>query len=133
MPGRSTFALPKLRDLEIASLGMPNVPSPLQQSKDRFVGADERILACSEAAELKPYFDSGELPPSFEAAGPRAELFFAPAGVSCGIVTCGGLCPGVNDVIRSIVLTLSHAYGVRRILGFRYGYAGLSSNCHGTR
>jgi 6-phosphofructokinase 1 len=66
--------------------------------------------------------------PSFEAAGPREKLFFSPGEISCGIVTCGGLCPGVNDVIRSIVLTLTHRYGVHRILGFRYGYAGLSSN-----
>jgi len=94
------------------------------------VGEDERILACSESSELQPYLESGEPPPSFEAAGPRAQLFFAPDGVSCGIVTCGGLCPGVNDVIRSIVLSLNHAYGVRRILGFRFGFAGLSSNSH---
>ncbi|MDH3253533.1 MAG: ATP-dependent 6-phosphofructokinase [Acidobacteriota bacterium] len=74
--------------------------------------------------------ESGEEPPSFEAAGPRRDLFFSPEQVSCGIVTCGGLCPGVNDVIRSIVLTVSHGYGVRRILGFRYGYSGLSADSH---
>jgi 6-phosphofructokinase 1 len=47
--------------------------------------------------------------------------------ITCGIVTCGGLCPGLNNVIRSVVLTLTYAYGVHRILGFRYGYAGLAS------
>jgi len=61
----------------------------------------------------------------FERAGPREKLAFDPSKITCGIVTCGGLCPGLNDVIRSIVMTLHHWYGVPRILGFRYGYAGL--------
>lgn len=62
-----------------------------------------------------------------ELAGPREMLFFDPAKVAAGIVTCGGLCPGLNDVIRSIVLSLHHHYGVRKIYGFRFGYAGLVS------
>jgi 6-phosphofructokinase 1 len=53
-------------------------------------------------------------------------LFVDPARIACGVLTCGGLCPGVNNVIRSIVLSLTHEYGVRRILGFRYGFAGLA-------
>ena len=53
-------------------------------------------------------------------------LFFDPSTLTCGIVTCGGICPGLNNVIRSVVLTLTHSYGVRRVLGFRYGYAGLA-------
>ncbi|MEM7355585.1 MAG: ATP-dependent 6-phosphofructokinase, partial [Acidobacteriota bacterium] len=59
---------------------------------------------------------------------PRPDLFFRPDELACGIVTCGGLCPGLNDVIRSIFLTLHHAYGVRRIFGFRYGYAGVAAD-----
>ncbi len=62
-----------------------------------------------------------------EVAGPREMLFFDPSQVTCGIVTCGGLCPGLNDVIRSIVLSLYHHYGVRRVYGFRFGYEGLVS------
>jgi 6-phosphofructokinase 1 len=62
---------------------------------------------------------------SFELAGPRASLFFDPARARAGIVTCGGLCPGLNDVIRSLFLELHHAYGVKEILGFRGGYQGL--------
>ncbi|MCP5111577.1 MAG: ATP-dependent 6-phosphofructokinase, partial [bacterium] len=61
-------------------------------------------------------------------AGPRSRIYFNPAGLSCGIVTCGGLCPGLNDVIRSIVMTLSFGYGVKRIVGFPYGYAGLTKS-----
>ncbi|HWO12151.1 MAG TPA: ATP-dependent 6-phosphofructokinase, partial [Polyangiaceae bacterium] len=60
-----------------------------------------------------------------EKAGPRERLFFDPVKVHAGIVTCGGLCPGLNNVIRSAVLTLWHRYGVRRISGIRYGYRGL--------
>jgi 6-phosphofructokinase 1 len=66
--------------------------------------------------------------PSFELSGPREKLFFDPAKLNCGIVTCGGLCPGLNDVIRTITLTLAWQYKVKTIYGFRYGYAGLSSN-----
>jgi len=61
----------------------------------------------------------------FELAGPREKLFFDPAQTCAGIVTCGGLCPGLNNVIRSVVLELHHAYGVGKILGFRDGYRGL--------
>jgi 6-phosphofructokinase 1 len=61
----------------------------------------------------------------FELAGPRAKLFFNPADTRAGIVTCGGLCPGLNDVIRSLFLELHHAYGVKDVLGFRGGYQGL--------
>jgi 6-phosphofructokinase 1 len=60
-----------------------------------------------------------------ESAGPREMLFFDPAKLVCGIVTCGGLCPGVNDVIRAIVRSLQLHYGVRKVYGFRFGYEGL--------
>ena len=69
------------------------------------------------------------LPPAdpmlFEQAGPRVKLFFDPAAACAGIVTCGGLSPGLNNVIRSLFLQLYHGYGVRRVLGFRGGYIGL--------
>lgn len=60
----------------------------------------------------------------FEAAGPRKKLYFNSQNVKCAIVTCGGLCPGINDVIRAIVLEAYHAYNVRSILGIRYGLEG---------
>ena len=55
----------------------------------------------------------------FELAGPRTKLFFDPAKTRAGIVTCGGLCPGLNNVIRSLFLELHHHYGVKEVLGFR--------------
>jgi len=56
-------------------------------------------------------------------AGPRSHIYFDPAEVKAAIVTCGGLCPGLNDVIRQIVLTLD-CYGVEDIRGISNGYRG---------
>ncbi|TGL31471.1 ATP-dependent 6-phosphofructokinase [Leptospira koniambonensis] len=67
----------------------------------------------------------GEGAEFFEQAGPRKKIYFDPKEVTAGIVTCGGLCPGINDVIRGIVMELNYRYGVKRILGFPYGYQGL--------
>lgn len=65
----------------------------------------------------------------FELAGPRAGLFFDGKNTRAGIVTCGGLCPGLNNVIRSLFLELHYGYGVSEVLGFRGGYAGLDPDC----
>jgi 6-phosphofructokinase 1 len=65
----------------------------------------------------------------FEQAGPRAKLFFDPKKTRAGIVTCGGLCPGLNNVIRSLFLELHYGYGVAEVTGFRGGYAGLDAAC----
>ncbi len=64
---------------------------------------------------------------TFVPAGRRADRAFEPTGVRAGIVTCGGLCPGLNDVIRSVTLTLRHDHGVEEVLGYRYGFAGLAT------
>jgi 6-phosphofructokinase 1 len=61
----------------------------------------------------------------FELAGPRAKLFFDPKQTRAGVVTCGGLCPGLNNVIRSLFLELHYGYGVAEVIGFRDGYGGL--------
>src|SRR5262249_41477962 len=63
--------------------------------------------------------------PLFELAGARKNLFFDPPENRAGIVTCGGLCPGLNDVIRSLFFEMHYAYGVRGGLGFRWGYQGV--------
>jgi 6-phosphofructokinase 1 len=99
----------------------------LRQRDERFVDEDHRVLAFADTAALEPFMKSGRPLPSFERAGPRERIFFSPTTLTCGIVTCGGICPGLNDVIRAIVLTLTYAYEVQHILGFRYGYAGLSA------
>ena len=112
------------KDFTIQRLGECAIPSPM--SGVRFTGDDEHILFHSDLNEIRRYLDAGSEPPIFEAAGPREKIFFDPSNLACGIVTCGGLCPGLNDVIRSIVLSLHHHYGVRTIYGYPYGYEGLS-------
>jgi 6-phosphofructokinase 1 len=112
------------QDFTVQRLGECTVPSPM--SGIRFTNDKEHILFHSDLNEIRRYLEAGSEPPIFEAAGPREKIFFDPSNLACGIVTCGGLCPGLNDVIRSIVLSLHHHYGVRTIYGFPYGYEGLS-------
>jgi 6-phosphofructokinase 1 len=110
-------------DFTVPRLGECRFPSPL--AGVRFTRDDERILHHSRLEDIQPWLQAGAAPPSMEVAGPRERIYFDPARLACGIVTCGGLCPGLNDVIRAIVLSLHHHYGVRNVLGFRHGYAGL--------
>jgi 6-phosphofructokinase 1 len=110
-------------DFTIARLGECRIPSPM--SGVRFTRDDERVLYHSRLEEIKTWIDKCADPPAMEAAGPREKIFFEPSKLACGIVTCGGLCPGLNDVIRSVVMSLYHLYGVRKVYGFRYGYEGL--------
>jgi len=117
----------ELPDLNIEKLGSPVIDSPLIEGRRHFIDDDEKILLYSHSENLKVYEDSGKEIPMFERAGPRRKIFFEPAKLKCGIVTCGGLCPGLNDVIRTITLSLIWQYGVKDIFGFRYGYVGLSS------
>jgi 6-phosphofructokinase 1 len=110
-------------DFTIERLGDCRFPSPMD--KARFTGDNERIVYHSRLDEIRPYIARGTEPPSLELAGPRERIFFDPAAIACGIVTCGGLCPGINDVIRALVLSLFHHYGVTRVYGFPFGYEGL--------
>jgi len=112
-------------DLAIDRLGACGVQSPLEV-RDLLVDEGDAVLVHSDARDLAPYLSPGGELPFFEPAGARPRLFFDPSRVVAGVVTCGGLCPGVNDVIRSILLTLKFAYGTERLLGFRFGYSGLS-------
>jgi len=80
----------------------------------------------SDERHVPEHIESGAEPGfSFELAGPRAQLFFEPKKTRAAIVTCGGLCPGLNNVIRSAFFELHHGYGVSEVLGFRNGYGGL--------
>jgi len=111
-------------DFTITRHGECHVPSPM--SSVRFVDDSERVLYPSTLDELKRLrANAADDPPAMEAAGPRQRIFFDPSAIACGIVTCGGICPGLNDVIRAIVLSLHHHYGVRKTYGFRFGFAGL--------
>jgi len=110
-------------DFTIERLGTCGVPSPLRGL--RFTDDAERVLYATDPDEVQRYLATGQPLPAMELAGPRERIFFDPTRIACGIVTCGGLCPGINDVIRAVTLSLHHHYGVRTIYGFRYGYEGL--------
>jgi 6-phosphofructokinase 1 len=118
----------ELTDLTIEKLGPPTVDSPLIKGSRHFTEDSEKILVYSHSENIKLCHDSTAEPPAFEKAGPRQKIFFDPINLNCGIVTCGGLCPGLNDVIRTVTLSLIWQYGVKNVFGFRYGYAGLTSN-----
>jgi len=115
-------------DLSVPTLGEAVVRSPLIRSTVRgdrifnFIEESQCVLMeavtrCGEAASIS----SG-----FRRAGPREFLYFQPQEVRAGIVTCGGLCPGINNAIRAAVLQLLYGYGVSEVLGFRYGFAGIN-------
>ena len=119
-------------ECEIESLGAAEFPSPLLQRLDetgeagiRFRDGSQRILVEDRVDRLAAAGLALDEAPAFELAGPRRKLFFDPARTTIGIVTCGGLCPGLNNVIRDVVMAATHHYGVGRIVGFRYGYRGL--------
>jgi 6-phosphofructokinase 1 len=111
-------------NFEVPRLGECRIPSPI--SNFRFVGDSERVLYQADLAEIEQLLKAGAQPSLFEKAGPREKIYFDPSKLKCGIVTCGGLCPGLNDVIRAIVMALHYHYNVQTIFGFLYGYEGLS-------
>jgi 6-phosphofructokinase 1 len=121
----------KCDDFLVPALGNGNVITPLKQGQRidnpvyKFVRDDERILYDVSVEYFNKCRETGEIPVSFEKAGPKETIFFEPAKTKVGIVTCGGLCPGVNNVIRSLVNQLFYRYGISRILGIKYGYEGL--------
>ena len=106
-------------------LGPCRYDSPVQVPTLDY-GPRDRVLIDDTVAELQGRdAEAGHLP-AFEPAGPRSRVFFEPARTRAGIVTCGGLCPGLNDVIRGLTMVLHHGYGVERVEGFRFGYEGLN-------
>ena len=118
-------------DLVIKALGERTIISPLDQQFQEtgrthaFYGDDSRVLLDHNLANIRSTFERGDEPLCFEAAGPRRKIFFKPEDTTCAIVTCGGLCPGLNDVIRSIVMQAYYRYKVPRTLGIPYGFEGL--------
>jgi len=116
-------------DTTIPVIGEAKIPSPIQRGKrgaqgQSFVSDTERIITDVNLDNLTMMIKEGKEIPSFEMAGPRRKIYFDPSKLKCALVTCGGLCPGLNDIIRSIVLELFYGYGVRNICGIRYGLQG---------
>ena len=115
-------------DLKVTTLGKCRHPSPLnlasagQPCASFFVSDSTRIRL---DLTLPPEREPG-IPLSLEEAGPRERIFFEPERAAAAIVTCGGLSPGLNNVIRSVFYELFENYGVQRVLGIRNGYLGLN-------
>ncbi len=114
----------KNMNFEVQRLGECRIPSPI--SNIRFVDDSEHVLYHSNLAEIEQFLKSGGRPPVFEKAGPREKIYFDPSKLKCGIITCGGICPGLNDVIRAVVRALHYHYNAQTIFGFPFGYEGLS-------
>jgi 6-phosphofructokinase 1 len=117
-------------DLQVKSLGPCRIDSPLapmlSQREQSFhnVEEDDRVVFDDCISVLKARKRPLEEVPCFEPAGPRKKIFFDPSKTRAGIVTCGGLCPGFNDVIRALTMQLHHRYGVKKVYGFCNGYQG---------
>jgi 6-phosphofructokinase 1 len=119
-------------DLRVTNLGERTITSPL----DRLFGGGEafhmwytdetRIAVDHNLSNLRSTIEAGSRIPCLEVAGPRKKIYFEPEKTVCAVVTCGGLCPGLNDVIRSVVLQAHHRYGVSRMVGIPYGFEGLN-------
>ena len=120
---------------EVEALGEAKIDSPLTIHHGRggrepecsgvFVEDTCRVLIDVDLEALRTCRIKKIDPPTFEMAGPRRKIYFDPRKVKAGILTAGGLCPGLNDVVRSLVLTMHYLYGVRNIFGIRHGYMGL--------
>jgi 6-phosphofructokinase 1 len=120
-------------DTSIMTLGPAKISSPLEAREKEagtkwFVSDKERILANISEADVMKAAKGRKKLLSFERAGPRSKIFFDPSKLHCAVVSCGGLCPGINDIIRSIVLALHYHYGVRNIYGIQYGLQGFISS-----
>ena len=122
----------KSNRFQIEHLGTPNYRSPLQLSTVRgdhifnFVSESDRLVFDISMDQYTHCLSTGEEPNCLEKAGPRQDIFFNPKETTAAIVTCGGLCPGINNVIRGVVMALHYFYGIKRIVGVPYGYEGLN-------
>ena len=119
-------------DTKISTLGKARIQTPLL-GQDRFhndknfISNNTRVVIDVNMDNLVKAVKKGNKLPSFELAGPRKKIYFDPSKLRCALVACGGLCPGLNGIIRSVVLELYYGYGVRNIYGIRYGLQGFIS------
>jgi 6-phosphofructokinase 1 len=111
------------RDFKIQTLGVPRIPSPL--TVGYFKSDRERILSDISVMVRNDLSFRPRSSMSMEVAGPRDKIYFEPSKVKAAVVSCGGLCPGINDVIRALVMELHFRYGVGNIVGVKYGFQGL--------
>ncbi len=120
-----------IKKYDVPTLGKRTIKSPIQLSSGNssdgfhYIGDSDRVLIDGTLNNFFHCLKNGTEPESFEKAGPREFIYFEPAKTKVAIVTCGGLCPGLNSVIRGLVTQLFHRYDVRSVFGIKYGYEGL--------
>ncbi len=107
----------------VENLGPCQINSPLMAAN--FIPDDCQVLYSADPKDNAEYHNNKQTPPAFEVAGARSQIFHDPAWCKAAILTAGGLCPGLNDVIKALTQTLEQ-YGVPVIYGIRYGYRGLN-------
>jgi 6-phosphofructokinase 1 len=118
-------------DLHVRRIGEPAILSPMaglvqgRVSSPHYVHESDRVLLDDTLERAEARLCGVADLPSLEAGGPREYIYFDPSRTRAGIVTCGGLCPGLNNVIRGLVLELADNYGVADVVGFRDGFRGL--------
>ena len=117
-------------DLNVKSFGKAKLQSPLSNIENLELKKTYYIRDSKDRIRFDTLVNINKEPDtvSFEKAGPRSKIYYAPSRTKAGIITCGGLCPGLNDVIRSIVKELEIWYKVKKVWGFRFGYQGLAQN-----
>lgn len=118
-------------DFTVPNLGATRINSSIMLSSDLSDGiadyvqdTDQILFSCDTALDAAGH-RIAKHEDTLELAGPRQKLYFNPAHVHAAICTCGGICPGLNNVIRAVVRCFWYRYGVRRISGIQYGYQGL--------
>lgn len=112
------------RLIEIETLGECRHDSPFKAKHQKFFNDCNGVIRQVHRRDFAPGSSVDEIE-YFQRAGAREKIYFNPAEVTVGVVTCGGLCPGLNDVIRAVAFCAVEGYGVKRVLGFQYGYEGL--------
>jgi 6-phosphofructokinase 1 len=117
-------ANPAAYTFNVNRLGECKIASPVHHHD--FINEDERITLTGNISELNKLKSSLGFEPTFERAGPLAKIFHDPSWTRVGILTAGGLCPGLNNVIKGLVEILTFDYGIKTIWGIRFGYAGMS-------
>jgi 6-phosphofructokinase 1 len=116
-------------ETRIQTLGEAKIPSPMLKEElggihHLFVTDEDQVMINIKRTDVEAMFSQGISPPAFEVAGPRRKVYFDASKLRCAIATCGGLCPGLNDIIRAIVLELYYRYSVKIIYGVRHGLEG---------
>ncbi len=113
----------------IDCIGECKIDSPLKGTKVRFSSDSGAVLVDKHFSDLTNHFNANGKIPVFEEAGPREKIFHDPRWSKAAIVTAGGLCPGLNSVVKGLTTTLKRIYGVPLVYGIPYGFAGLNPAC----